>query len=123
MNSYEYWESKKKTIQRKMDELPLEDYSKDLNQNYQRQIEIFDDIFAEARMVFDDDQYTETTSWSYEDELKNLQKQQEELEEIFEEIYPKMEHQKLLNDLGWTEEQYNQHQKEVKNIKKRRKVK
>ncbi len=77
MNSYEYWllESKKansildKTFNEDFKNFPI---SKEAAIAANRKIEIVDEILEEAICVLDDEQYTETTSWGYEAELKEL---------------------------------------------------
>lgn len=77
MNSYEYWllELKKaknvldKTFDSSFKDFPI---SQEVAKAAQRKIEITEEILEEAICVLDDEQYTETTSWGYESELKVL---------------------------------------------------
>lgn len=100
-----------------MDYLPYEEHASNLRENYSRQIEIFDEILQEASYCLDDEQYCETTSWRYEDELDTLYKKATELEEKFETEHENFKHQNLLRDLGWTQEEFDEHLKSIQAIK------
>lgn len=120
---YEFWQKEQKEIQNAKDNLFFLDYTEELHEVYNRQLEIIDEILSDLYPQLEDDQYEGTTSWQYEDELKELKAKREKLEPIVEEKIEQEKHQELLKDLGMTQEQYDAHLKEVEEItKKRRKV-
>lgn len=108
---YDAWKEKKDNIKYKYNRLPSEDYTKELMEFYDRHIEIIDEILEELQHEFNDEQYTETTSWKYEKELEELEKKQEELEPIVNEKVEIEEHKEFLKDIGMTQEEYDAYEK------------
>ena len=107
--SYFLW--KKKSRQRLLDEISWHDEPSinSLKNIYSQLISIYDEIIDDASTQLNDSQYCETTSWSYEDKLKELEKHAEDLAPIVEKIIEDIEYQKMLNDIGMTHEDYQQH--------------
>jgi len=116
MSSFDYWDKKRKRIKNASNWLSNDDYTKELRDVYERHLEIIEEILNDLAPESEDDQYTETTSWNYEDELKQLEKRTEELEEFVEEKDRQKEHQKLLKDMGMNQEQYETHIEEQRSI-------
>ena len=108
--SYFLWKKKKKNTQRLLDEISCHDEPSinDLKNTYTQLISIYDEIIDDASTQLNDSQYCETTSWSYEDKLKELEKHAESLAPIVEKIIEDIEYQKMLNDIGMTHEDYQQ---------------
>lgn len=128
-SQYDYWTKKKNEITRACDALPYEDYTQELITTYRRHIEIIEEILEELVIEFDDDQYTETTSWSYEEELTALNAKESELEPIVQQLVEageeraqQEEHQKLVSELGMTQEEYEANQKELAESARRRRL-
>lgn len=120
---YELWEKERNEIRDAQDSLFYVDYTEELHAVYNRQLEIIDEILIDLSPQLDDDQYEGTTSWQYEEELKELKEKREKLEPIVMEKIEKEKHEELLKDLGMTQEQYDAHLKEVEeSSKQRRKV-
>lgn len=120
---YELWEKERNEIRDAQDSLFYVDYTEELHAVYNRQLEIIDEILIDLSPQLDDDQYEGTTSWQYEEELKELKEKREKLEPIVMEKIEKEKHEELLKDLGMTQEQYDAHLKEVEEYsKQRRKV-
>ena len=74
--SYFLWKKKKKSTQRLLDEISWHDEPSinSLKNIYSQLISIYDEIIDDASTQLNDSQYCETTSWSYEDKLKELEK-------------------------------------------------
>ena len=108
--SYFLWKKKKKNTQRLLDEISCHDEPSinDLKNTYTQLISIYDEIIDDASTQLNDSQYCETTSWSYENKLKELEKHAEDLAPIVEKIIEDIEYQKMLNDIGMTHEDYQQ---------------
>ena len=108
--SYFLWKKKKKSRQRLLDEISWHDEPSinSLKNIYSQLISIYDEIIDDASTQINDSQYCETTSWSYEDKLKELEKHAEYLAPIVEKIIEDIEYQKILNDIGMTHEDYQQ---------------
>lgn len=120
---YEYWEKQKKETRRSQGNLVYADYTKELHGIYDRKLEIFEDILGDLAPQLDDPQYSGTTSWRYEDELKLLNEKQEMLEPVIAEIIEKEEHENMLKDLGWTQEQYDEHNRQLEADRRKRRFK
>lgn len=107
--SYFLW--KKKNTQRLLDEISCHDEPSinDLKNTYTQLIFIYDDIIDDASTQLNDSQYCETTSWSYEDKLKELEKHAEDLAPIVEKIIEDIDYQSMLSDIGMTHEEYQQY--------------
>ncbi len=118
MSSFDYWKKKKKRIEHATNWLSNEDYTKELRDVYERHLEIIEEILDDLAPESEDDQYTETTSWNYEDELKQLEKRTEELEAFVEEKDKEKAHQKLLKEMEMTQEQYDVYIEEQREIHK-----
>lgn len=114
-----YWTSKKKETIDSINHLPNQDFTKELKDVYLRQLEIFEEIILDLSPELDDPQYTETTSWSYEEELKNLYEKQKELEPIVEDEINNLNHQEFLKDIGMTQKEYENHLKEIESKNKK----
>ncbi len=108
---YDYWNEKKDNIKDEYNHLPREDYTQELRDIYRRHIDIINEILEELQHEFNDEQYTETTSWRYEKELEELEKKAEELAPIIKEKVEAEEHKEFLKDIGMTQEQYDEHLK------------
>ena len=108
--SYFLWKKKKKSRQRLLDEISWHDEPSinSLKNIYSQLISIYDEIIDDASTQINDSQYCETTSWSYEDKLNELEKHAEYLAPIVEKIIEDIEYQKILNDIGMTHEDYQQ---------------
>lgn len=108
--SYFFWKNKKKYTQQLLDEISYHDELSinSLKKIYSQLISIYDEIIEDASTQLNDSQYCETTSWSYEDKLKELEKHAESLAPIVEKIIEDIEYQKMLNDIGMTHEDYQQ---------------
>lgn len=117
MNSTDYWTNKKNHIIESKDNLSYEDYTKELLEVYSRHLEIIEEILEDLAPEAEDDQYCETTSWHYEEELKYLEKKTKELEPIVEARIEQERHQELLKDLGMTQEQYDVHLEEISEMR------
>lgn len=109
--SYFLWKKKKKNTQRLLDEISCHDEPSinDLKNTYTQLISIYDDIIDDASTQLNDSQYCETTSWSYEDKLKELEKHAEDLAPIVEKIIEDIDYQSMLSDIGMTHEEYQQY--------------
>ena len=109
--SYFLWKKKKKNTQRLLDEISCHDEPSinDLKNTYTQLIFIYDDIIDDASTQLNDSQYCETTSWSYEDKLKELEKHAEDLAPIVEKIIEDIDYQSMLSDIGMTHEEYQQY--------------
>lgn len=109
--SYFLWKKKKKNTQRLLDEISYHDEPSinDLKNTYTQLISIYDDIIDDASTQLNDSQYCETTSWSYEDKLKELEKHAEDLAPIVEKIIEDIDYQSMLSDIGMTHEEYQQY--------------
>jgi hypothetical protein len=109
--SYFLWKKKKKNTQRLLDEISYHDEPSinDLKNTYTQLIFIYDDIIDDASTQLNDSQYCETTSWSYEDKLKELEKHAEDLAPIVEKIIEDIDYQSMLSDIGMTHEEYQQY--------------
>lgn len=121
--SYFLW--KKKNTQRLLDEISCHDEPSinDLKNTYTQLISIYDEIIDDASTQLNDSQYCETTSWSYEDKLKELEKHADDLAPIVEKIIEDIDYQSMLSDIGMTHEEYQQYleanfsKKNIKNFK------
>lgn len=109
--SYFLWKKKKKNTQRLLDEISCHDEPSinDLKNTYTQLISIYDEIIDDASTQLNDSQYCETTSWSYEDKLKELEKHAEDLAPIVEKIIENIDYQSMLSDIGMTHEEYQQY--------------
>lgn len=109
--SYFFWKNKKKYTQQLLDEISYHDELSinSLKKIYSQLISIYDEIIEDASTQLNDSQYCETTSWSYENKLKELEKHAEDLAPIVEKIIEDIEYQKMLNDIDMTHEDYQQH--------------
>ena len=109
--SYFFWKNKKKYTQQLLDEISYHDESSinSLKNTYSQLISIYDEIIDDASTQLNDSQYCETTSWSYEDKLKELEKHAEDLAPIVEKIIEDIDYQSMLSDIGMTHEEYQQY--------------
>jgi thioester reductase-like protein len=123
MSQTDYWNKQKEEIEYSQNRLPYEDFTQELNKVYNRKLEIIEEILIDLAPEADDPQYTETTSWKYENELKELDEKQEKLEPIIQDLVEKKEHEDLLKDLGWTQEQYDEHNRQLAEDRKKRRAK
>lgn len=122
-SEYEKWKKEQKDLRYVQDNLLFEDYTEELHNVYSRYLDIIEEILIDLSPQLDDDQYEGTTSWQYEDELKELKEKREKLEPIVDKRIKKEKHEELLKDLGMTQEQYDNHLKEVEEITKTRRKK
>lgn len=116
---YHYWEKEQKKIKNSKWSLIYADFTKDLHSVYDRKLEIIEDILSDLSPQLDDSQYSGITSWGYEDEIKNINNRQEELEPIVQETIERIEHEKMLMDLGMTQEQFDTHEKQAEEGRKK----
>lgn len=123
MSQTDYWKKIEKEIKYSQGGLLYEDFTEALHQVYSRKLAIIEEILIDLSPEGDDPQYTETTSWVYEQELKELDAKQEKLEPIIKELIEKKENEDMLKDLGWTQEEYDAHLKLVEEGCKKRRLK
>ena len=86
-----------------------------------RLIEIYSEIRDDYTISLDDPQYESTVGWGYEKEIKELKQKHENLKEKFENeciVLEKLEHEKMLKEIGMTEEQY----REATSYRKKKKL-
>ena len=109
--SYFFWKNKKKYTQQLLDEISYHDELSinSLKNIYSQLISIYDEIIEDASTQLNDSQYCETTSWSYEYKLKELEKHAEDLAPIVEKIIEDIDYQSMLSDIGMTHEEYQQY--------------
>ncbi len=123
MSQTDYWKKIETEIKRSQGGLPYEEVTQDLHQVYTRKLEIIEEILMDLGPEADDPQYTETTSWKYENELKELDEKQERLEPVMQEFMEKRDHEEMLRELGWTQEQYDEHNRQLAEDRKKRRFK
>jgi hypothetical protein len=122
-SQYDYWKKEEKELRYAQDSLIFTDYTEKLHEIYSRHLEIIEEILIDLAPQLDDDQYEETTSWQYENELKELKEKRETLEPIVMEKIEKEKHEELLKDLGMNQEQYDSYLKEQDEIAKAARLK
>lgn len=108
----EHWNDLRNRIQRACWALPYADYAEELRAVYERHMVIIDEVLDDLAPECEDEQYTETTSWHYEDELAALVAKAAELEPIIEARMEAEQHAQMLRDMGMTQEQYDAHERE-----------